>query len=490
MEDRGIQRQEYKKSTYSDFMGEAQGLIQLKRGFEDTLLGDLEEQAMRERIARYAMILITELGSLPTDSERAELNNIVTKLKALDESISKKEGVRSLINTADFNRVLATEIRTFRDTAQEFLLKWNLIKEAHNAGLQSVKTKNDIEKLYDNLEIKGRSFLNAFGVPISPEMEMFARACYCRAKDGWNNVILVIAPLGRGKSTFVTAFESTLASMFGLGFDVNYNFFLKETREYCEKTLRNAVPFTPFNFDEAGNQFNARLFWNQGQNDLLNAMALLRWQGFTVTLCWKSIKELDKNLLEGQGIALVYISEKGRAQVKMFNKNPHSDTFAVDKKLKKKVVYDPSELGDLMANDKNTILEIPFYSIPKEIWEPYLNKKTGTKLQMSDLAGRGEGAVDLYLKFLMGLPVDATVITYKALNDFGIKNFRPLSLRALGKQLAKATGRRLLDFYVGDSLDQAKDYIKVDEYLNEYIKRLRSARQGAAEYQKEDETHG
>ena len=91
MEDRGIQRQEYKKSTYSDFMGEAQGLIQLKRGFEDTLLGDLEEQAMRERIARYAMILITELGSLPTDSERAELNNIVTKLKALDESISKKE---------------------------------------------------------------------------------------------------------------------------------------------------------------------------------------------------------------------------------------------------------------------------------------------------------------------------------------------------------------------------------------------------------------
>ena len=43
---------------------------------------------------------------------------------------------------------------------------------------------------------------------------------------------------------------------------------------------------------------------------------------------------------------------------------------------------------------------------------------------------------------------------------------------------------------MGDPLDATKDYIKVDEYLNEYIKRLRSARQGAAEYQKEDETHG
>jgi hypothetical protein len=479
------QKPEYRKSTYSDFMGEAQGLIQLKRGYEDTLLGNLEDAGVRERIIRYATILVSELGNLPSEDERQKYNQMITDMKKWGDSIFNKEAARDVMQSLEFERSISREIRTFRDMSQQFLQDWNIVKEMHNAGIQSVRQKSDLERLYDNLEIKNRSFKNSYGVTISPEMELFARGCYMRAMNGYNNVIMVIAPLGRGKTTFVESFQTTLAPMFGLSFDVNYNFFLKETREYCERALRMAEPYTPFSFDEAGNQFNARLFWNQGQNDLLNAMALLRWQGYTVTLCWKSIKELDKNLLEGQGIALVYISEKGMAQVKMFNKNPHGETFAVDKKLKKKVIYESGELGDIMNNEKNTIMRIPFYPIPKELWEIYLAKKTGTKLTMSDLSGQGGGAQDLYLFFLTQIPVGATVITNKALHDFGVKHFRPLSLRALGKQIAKATGRRLLDFYQGDPLDPEKDVIRIDDYLNEYINRLKASKAGAAEYKKE-----
>ena len=215
----------------------------------------------------------------------------------------------------------------------------------HNArlGLQTTKELTEIDKLFTILDTS-KVFKNSFGIPISPEMLTFALALVLRSKQQWDNVVMIDAMPGTGKTTFDYALTTTMIDLYNIffkqkvDFDVDKHVIVSETREYCNNLISNLQNNSILMFIEAGNQFSSKKYYDDDQLELVNTVERIRFHGLTLVLEWNTIEGLDKTIRDRRATAVVSLEERGKAIVRGFNRNPAQRGLTKNPRTKNNVV--------------------------------------------------------------------------------------------------------------------------------------------------------
>ena len=129
-----------------------------------------------------------------------------------------------------------SEISGFNVSAHVFLQRYNVFLQNHGMGIKTNERKNMIERLYLGMQLKKHpKFLNEYGIYISPEMEILARACYIRALNGLDSIIPISGDTGVGKTSWTYAFSTTYAGISKQAFSLQDNLIINEDRDYTMK---------------------------------------------------------------------------------------------------------------------------------------------------------------------------------------------------------------------------------------------------------------
>ena len=395
-----------------------------------------------------------------------------------------------------YQEIIRQNVTAFAAWAHEYNKKLNNIMKKNGEGSKTRKNADPITRLYLALNTPSK-YNNMYGIPISPQMEVLARALHVRALNGWDNIVNITSnsETGGGKTTFGLALATTYAyHMTGLGWDWNYNLIINEDKEYVSQLFSHLEQFQIVQLDEAGNQGNKKTWWDSDQIDFMNYLTRLRVHGITTLVIWPDSKELDPGLASARAAINISINKRGIAIVKAFNRNPYAaKKDYIPYQAKNRVAISNDEAHDIVHEygEMVNLLEIPFYKVPLDIWNAnYLPRKEDS-LKVSSLnkrykKDRFETADDFYTKFLLAIPKDAIRVTAIEIKTFGEKEGYFISFRKIAERLAVGTNRRWKQIVKCNPGDEGKDtnevgYIDLDPYIQQYLERLRSMKMGSQE---------
>lgn len=491
-----------KRSSYSDFIGEAERIPRLREGLEAKLMSlDMDKYGDRVNIIKQARIMYSDLHFLFTQDERFEFEAILERIEMHHRSLTSIETVDIIRGDAK-DEAIKREQEMFTLYIEEFLAKWNDALVRHNLALQIKTERGEIEELYRAYNIYP-SFYNQAGVRISPQMETLCRFLYVRAKNNWDNVIIVDGDPGVGKSSFVYAAATTLAHMFNS--DMNLRMYrgliFKESREYCQNLIKEVPQYYQLWFDEAGNQFSKRSFWVTEQSDLINDVALSRFRGFTLWLLWGDRNLLDSDLKNYRATLSVTIKERGEAIVRQFNENPHSTgTQAANPKQKNKVITTPHEAQKLLEQDFLTRLIVPYFdpveNTRDENWKAYLDRKDmSQKTKHSLFTRKAEKMEDFIRDFLISIDKNYLAVGNKINTDmtkrYSRSTGKEVTVRKVAGFVAAGIGTGLNRIFINDDYtDVQAGYITLTDSIIGFIERLKAEQDGIKKQNEERDRYG
>lgn len=508
MVEQQIVKERPKRSSYSDFIGEAEQLPRMKEGYELKLLGagSFESESLRMEIINQARIMKSELDYINTEEEGALLSEITQEMEARDKAILKLGGYADSTGL-DTSQFTSAETRIFKDYAYQFLSQWNRCREAHNLALQTTMDKGEIESIY-RTDSTPQWFKNAYGVPISPQMEVFCRYLYVRSHTNWHNVVVVDGKFGVGKSSFVYAAFTTLEQMNGrLNTDLRtyQGLFFKEKRSHCKAVLKRLPSTAQPWYDEAGNQFGKSTHWQEDQIDLINEHALQRDSFFTNWLVWGDKNLIDSDVRNYVATSLISIKERGSAIMRQFNENPNASSRAdmTNKKKKDKIVKTSNDAAMILENDALTRMIIPYYDpaygiqntvqLTDKNWKAYKERKQGAKATEASIftPKSGQRADDFYREFLVGIDKEyvsvGNRINTEMLARYAQLVHQYLSMNQVASRISRACGTTVNKIFVRDNVNPNNGYIVMDSVIVAYLQRLRAEDEGAKGYTKETE---
>lgn len=476
-----------RQSTYSQFMKETGDLIDKKSTYQALLISaDYYSVFDRSNIVKYAALLETEFIQEFIDiGTKSLLSSKLKRLEAADSAISNYQSLQNKNERIadNFQPFIDSAITAFKNDAYEFIKYYNKLLVRANISATPKEQKLEIQRFRETISAHPDQFSNPDGIPISMEMELWCRGLYLRAKHGWYNIVVIEGEPGVGKTTFTYAAASTLASMFGMKFDPFSQLLLNESRDYTEKTIAKLQKYGILVLDEGGNQLNAKTTYDESQLSLTNRMNLIRFMNLNIFVNWPYVKGLDSTFRNKQAQQIVSIQTRDIAIVRTLNKNPYAhDALTTPERYKDRQVDTHEEASMMLEEDMQTVLTIPFYSLPKAIEEPLVDRKLVAKNINKSLSTKSE-ANEFYTQFLCQLDPNAPEINDSMLDEFSDKVSYKLYMQPLIKRLCRATGQRVNDLW--HSMSVADPYNKgsltVNNLLSGYIRKLQAEKKGAQE---------
>lgn len=474
-----------KRSTYSHFMLESENIVLDKVDFKEMLKAtDFKDPYARSQVIKQAKGMFNdEVYMLFNEYDNRSIRGAIGEMERIDSDMYLLEN-----NPASSHMIFEQRAKMFENAAYYFVKVYSAAQHNARLGLQTTKDLTDIDKLFTVLDT-GKVFKNSFGVSISPELLVFSLGLVLRAKQGWDNVIMIDAMPGTGKTTFDFAMTTTMIDIYSMFFnqkidyDINKHVIVTETREYCNNLISNLSNNSILNFIEAGNQFSSKRYYDDDQYELVNTVERIRFHGLTLALEWNTIEGLDKTIRDRRATAVVSLEERGKAIVRGFNRNPAQRGLTKNPRTKDAVVISSEGATKILEMDALKAMVIPYYTLPKE-WQDKLDhrkelgKKLISKKKLNEI---------MYMEYLCELPDNIIRITSEHFYKWAVDNHRILSFKRLASFLAEAIGIGRTDrLFVSTSIsDPTEGYMEVNDYMRSYIRKLKAERQGAQQYTKE-----
>jgi hypothetical protein len=474
-----------KSSTYSHFMLESENIVLDKVDFKEMLKAtDFQDAYAREQVIKQAKGMFNdEVYLLFSELDNTAIRQAIHDMERLDSDM------RLLASSAaTAQNIYDQRAKMFENSCYYFVKVYSAAQHHAKLGLQTTKGLTDIDKLFTVLDT-GKTFKNSFGIPISPEMLVFALGLVLRSKQHWDNVIMIDAMPGTGKTTFDYALTTTMIDVYSIffkqhvDFDVEQHVIVSETREYCNNLISNLKNNSILMFIEAGNQFSSKKYYDDDQLELVNTVERIRFHGLTLVLEWNTIEGLDKTIRDRRATAVVSLEERGKAIVRGFNRNPAQRGLTKNPRTKNDVVISAEGATKVLEADALKAMVIPYYPLPKEAQDKLdARKELGKKL-----ISRKKQNEQYYQEYLCTLPSNAIRITSEHFYKWAIAKHRSLGVRKLAVHLAEAIGlgkteRLFINTDIGDA---NVGYIDLNEFMKSYIEQLRAQQSGATQYEKE-----
>ena len=482
-------------SVFSPVKAKQEEVYALKFTFNNALKKANMLSSIDRRDLIQTAYLIRDNDDLLSKGDDDKLMVHIKMMQYYHDKANEFLNLKSNMDAQNYQKIVTQYVKAFDAYAHEFNKELNATMKKNGEGSKTKKSGSLISDLYSVLNTPTK-FYNKYQIPISPEMELLARALYSRARNEWDNIVNINSNgiTGVGKTSFALALATTYAyHMSELGWSWNHNLIINEDKEYVTQLFSHLQKYEIVQMDEAGNQSNKKTWWDADQIEFMNYMTRLRVHGITTLVIWPDTKDIDPGLSAARAAINITINKRGTAIVRGFNRNP----FAAKKEYipysaKNRVALTGSQAHDIMhESDMMNILEVPFYQIPDSIWAAYSKRKEDS-LKVSSLnkrykKNRFDTANDYYTKFFLSINPDRVRITAEEVKRFGESEGYAISFRKVADQLAVATGRRWKDIVKyedqqGAPLDADQiGYIEVDAYIHQYLERLRSMKQGAQE---------
>lgn len=471
-------------------------IIKLKQDFEQkVLVSNLEDFKQRVELLSLARILASEIRSLASIEEREAMIGIITDAENASSNILGNQAVSQIsgLSDAQIGLMMNGAIGIFRKRLHDFLDYFVRVQDRANLQFNKLKEQGEMAKYLAFNEVSTK-FANKAGIYISPQMEFFCRGLALRATQNQNNIVIIGAKMGKGKSTFAMGVATTLSAMLNVPFSVDTNIVLNESREQCEKLIATLPHGSCLIFDQAGNQMGSASRMEDDQINLLNKVDLNRFHNLTLIVNWHATKALDKDIRERVSTHEVAIDKVGGpAIVKGFNLNPHHDGPSVSLKEKRKIALTPDQASQITDSDPVKLIEVPFYQLDRystaeglALWNAYSERKEKSNKFAQKIIGRAGGVDMFYNDFLASLAPNVVRIDNNALEAYGESKATFLSFRELAKRIAKATNQKIdVVFHNTNLLNINEGFIEINGYAATYIERLRSEKDGALKFAKE-----
>ena len=480
------------KSSFSQFQREAERIVMLKEGLQQLFLNLNEsDDDQRKNFIVQCEIAFSELRELLTPEERAEIDSTLQSLRDTDIALLTYEGYAEEQYIANAGEVLEQQFEKFHAIALHLIQLYIKSQIRTNTGLKAHTERGEIERMYRIAEAP-MWFKNPAGFLISPQLEAWCRNLYVRQHSNYDNIIIVSARRGKGKSTLTLAAGSTLASMNHLPFNEVDNLIVSESRDYVRNKLKAAPKYSPLILDQAGNQTSSKTWWVEDQAELINTLDIARFHFLTLFLNWHSKDMLDKDVRNNIATNIVEIDKRGLAIVKTYNLNTEAKG-ATNKSFKNAVAITPEAAASINEYDSLKVISIPFYDLNstkdgKEFWARY-EKRKEQGFTISSLRGTASNKYqqNYYTEFLLDTDIsNMPRITKKILDMWGTKHHIALSVKSLAKQICENTNQHLKDIYaIGDPLNPDDEYLLLNKYARAYIDDLKAMKKGADENEKE-----
>ena len=476
------------KSSFSQFQREAERIVMLKEGIQQLFLNlDPANDDMRYNYITQCEIAFSELRELLTKEEIDEIDGTVASLRQADSSILiYKEYIQEQY-IANANAYMQSQYDKFHATALRLIQLFIKSQIRTNTGLKAHTDKGEIERMYKIAEAP-LWFKNPMGMLISPQLEAWCRNLYVRQHSGYDNIVIVSARRGKGKSTLTLAAGATLSAMNHLSFDEINNVVVSESRDYVRNKLKAAPKYSTEILDQAGNQTSSKTWWVEDQAELINTLDIARFHFLTLFLNWHSKDMLDKDVRNNIATNIVEIDKRGLAIVKTYNLNTEA-RGGTNKSFKNAVAITPEAAASINEYDSLKVISIPFYDLSstkegKEFWARYEKRKeAGFTVSSLRGAASSKSAENYYIKFLIETDIgDAPRISKGMLDSWGTKNHVALSVKSLSRLVAENTNQKLKDIYViGDPLNPEDEYMVLNKYARVYIEELKAMKKGSEE---------
>jgi hypothetical protein len=480
------ERQGELKSSYSHFQREAERIVMLKEGLQQLFLNlDEADDDKRTDFIKQCELAFSELRPLLGKDEKDELDDALITLKHSNDNIFTYEDFAEIQNIKNIKTYMSTEYDKFHAMALRLIQLYIKFQVRTNTGLKAHTERGEIERMYKISEAP-LWFKNSMGILISPQMETWCRNLFVRQHSKYDNIIIVSAKRGKGKSTFTTGAGSTLSAMNGLPFNEVDNFVISESRDYVRNKLKAAHIYTTMILDQAGNQTSSKTWWVEDQAELINTLDIARFHYLTLFLNWHSKDMLDKDIRNNIATNIVEIDKRGMAIVKTYNLNTDAKG-TTNKSFKNAVAITPEAATAINEYDSLKVMSIPFYDIGstkvgKEFWERYEKRKEqGFTVSSLRGAASSRSAENYYVKFLIETDItNMPKLSKGVLDDWGTKHHMALSAKSLAKLVAGNTNQKLKDIYLmGDPLNPDDEYVILNKYARTYIEELKAMKKGA-----------
>ena len=380
-------------SAYSNFILESTRVIQMKETYENQLLAlNLESSNSRSNLVNLAKVMVSEIGSLANEQEQARFIN---SIKTFEQQEKKMEELEDLFPSysrfeAGPKLMLNAAYNSFKASTEVFLKNFIAVQDRAKLQFSTPQDKmGEMEKFLKVSEIAYKTdnstplcFPSAYGIAISPQMEFFCRGLYLRSKTNWDNVIVIEAKRGRGKSSLALTIATTLSTMLHTTFDIDSHILFTESKQYCTNLLGTLPKHSSIIFDQAGAQLGNRSSMEREQIDLTNMADLNRFHGLTQLFLWHDIASVDKDIRERVATHYLTIEKRGVANLKTFNLNPAQRGITHTQKEKEKLVLTPDMAQEATELSATTIFQIPYLPLEKDntqvaenLWDVYNQRK-------------------------------------------------------------------------------------------------------------------
>ncbi len=466
-------------------MLESENIVLDKVDFKEMLKAtDFKDDYAREQVIKQAKGMFNdEVYLLFSEYDNQNIKKSIANMEHIDSDMKLLE---SNINVSPM--LFEQKAKMFENSAYYFVKVYSAAQHNARLGLQTTKDITDIDKLFTILDT-GKVFKNSFGVSISPEMLVFALGLVLRAKQGWDNVIMIDAMPGTGKTTFDYALTTTMMDIYSLffkqkiDFQIDKHVILTETREYCNNLISNLANNSILMFIEAGNQFSSKRYYDDDQYELVNTVERIRFHGLTLCLEWNTIEGLDKTIRDRRATAVVSLEERGKAIVRGFNRNPAQRGLTKNPRTKDAVVISAEGATKVLEMDALKAMVIPYYTLPADA-QAQLDKRKELGKKLISKKKQNE---QMYMEYLSELPDNTVRITSEHFYRWAVAKHRILSFKRLAVHIAEAIGLgRTERLFVSSSMsDETTGYIEVNDFIRSYIQKLSAEKKGAEQYQKE-----
>ena len=476
------------RSSFSQFQREAERIVMLKEGLQQLFLNlDPADDEMRHNYLSQCEIAFSELRELLTKTEIDEIDMTIESLRRSDIAILTYKRYIDEQYIVNGLSELRMQYEKFHATALRLIQLFIKSQIRTNTGLKAHTDKGEIERMYKIAEAP-LWFKNPMGMLISPQREAWCRNLYVRQHSGYDNIIIVSARRGKGKSTLTLAAGATLSAMNHLPFDEINNVVVSESRDYVRNKLKGAPKYSTNILDQAGNQTSSKTWWVEDQAELINTLDIARFHYLTLFLNWHSKDMLDKDVRNNIATNIVEIDRRGLAIVKTYNLNTEAKG-GTNKSFRNAVAITPEAAASINEYDSLKVISIPFYDLSstkegKEFWLRYEKRKeAGFTVSTLRGAASSKSAENYYIKFLIETDIsELPRISRSLLDEWGTRQHIALSVRSLAKLVATNTNQKLKDLYfIGDPMKPDDEYIVLNKYARVYIDELKAMKKGAEE---------
>ena len=193
------------RSSFSQFQREAERIVMLKEGLQQLFLNlDPADDEMRHNYLSQCEIAFSELRELLTKTEIDEIDMTIESLRRSDIAILTYKRYIDEQYIVNGLSELGMQYEKFHATALRLIQLFIKSQIRTNTGLKAHTDKGEIERMYKIAEAP-LWFKNPMGMLISPQLEAWCRNLYVRQHSGYDNIIIVSARRGKGKSTLTLA---------------------------------------------------------------------------------------------------------------------------------------------------------------------------------------------------------------------------------------------------------------------------------------------